>query len=102
MTYFRFPIPYYEDYSHNIKLCSKRAKIIAEEKIIFIYKWSMIICKFIDCLNMFLKSLIYSNEPIGGKPVMLMGYFWQIFHVFWGGRRENVVKTLSNKLNSGK
>ena len=67
---FGFSILCIEFSSHTIKLHSKKVKIIAEVKIIFIDEYSIMIYEFLDCLNGFLKTLMHSNESICGKLIV--------------------------------
>ena len=48
--------------------------------------------KLLDCLNVFLKTLMNSNEPMGGKLIVLMGDFRQILPVVIGSNREDILK----------
>ena len=47
---------------------------------------------FLDCLNRFLKTLMHSNEYMGGKLIVLMGDFRQILPVVTGINRGYIVK----------
>ena len=89
---FGSPIPCFEDSSCTIKLDSEKAKIIAEAKIVFVDECSMMSYELLDCLNRFLKTLMNSNAPMGGKLIVLMGDFRQILPVVIGSNREDVVK----------
>ena len=48
--------------------------------------------KLLDCLNRFLKTLMNSNAPMGGKLIVLMGDFRQILPVVIGSNREDIVR----------
>lgn len=50
--------------------------------------------KFFNCLNRFLKTLMYLNEPISGKIIVLMGDFWQILPVVTGSNRWEIMKII--------
>lgn len=82
---FSFPILCHEDSSCNINLQSEQANIIKNLKITFINECSMTLCKQLDCLDRFLKELMNSSLPMGGKLVVLMGDFRQTLPVVEGG-----------------
>ena len=50
--------------------------------------------KLLDCLNRFLKILMNSNDPMGGKLVLLMRDFRKILPVVTHGGREVIVEDI--------
>lgn len=81
----------------NIALDSDEAQIIRAARFIAIDEASMMHKELLDCMDTFLRQLMGSDKPFGGKLVVVIFDFRQLPPVVVGGNRASVAsKSIKN------
>lgn len=87
----RAPIPAFEDSMPNMKLDSDEADIIREAKIVMVDEVSMMHVDLLNMMDRFLRTLMRTDELMGGKLIVLMHDFKQILPVVPGGKKVHIL-----------
>ena len=86
------------EFSHsNIELNSNEAYSLKHLDVIIIDEISMLPKNCLNIVNNFLKELTDSNEPFGGKIVLIAGDFRQILPVVEGGNMTEIINNCVKK-----
>ena len=72
---FGVPVPCTNESSSKHKLNSNESKLIKMAKVLIIDEVSMMDYKVLDLIDRYLRDLMSSEEPFGGKLILLMHDF---------------------------
>lgn len=88
---FQLPVPFHPDSSSNLKLQSKDAEKLKEDKIIILDEALMAPRYALECVDRTLKDIMNNDLPFGGKIMILGGDDRQLLPVKESATRNEII-----------